>query len=72
LLFFLLRKLNPSNNLEELVKNCVRRQKSCSVAVKSDIYGMFFIFKYVLRVINNNQYGNFTDLEAQNHVGGVF
>jgi len=40
--------------------------------VKANSYGMFLIFKVVLRVINNYQYRNFTDLEAQNHVGGVF
>ena len=67
-----MRELNPSNNLEELIKNCVRRQKSWSVAIKADIYGMFLSFKLVLKVINDYQYRNSTDLEAQNHVEGVF
>jgi len=40
--------------------------------VKADIYAMFLIFKLVLGVINKYQYRNSMDLEAQNHVEGVF
>jgi len=36
--------------------------------VKADIYIMFFIFTLVLKVINEYQYRNSTDLKAQNHV----